>query len=65
MEIIFYIFAYCVGYIICLDALDFDEENSYGDYIKIFIFWPLLVLLYVGVILYFSIKTLFNKWKKL
>lgn len=61
---IFYIFAYCIGYIICLSALEFDEENNYGEYIALFIFWPLLILIYVIIILYFCIKTLFNKWKK-
>lgn len=64
MEIVFYIFAYCIGYVVSIACVEFDEENSYGEYIALFIYWPLLFLIYIGIILYFCIKTLFNKWKK-
>ena len=65
MEIVFYILAYCVGYIAWLGAMEFDEENSYLEYIGLFIFWPLLILIFIMIFFYFCLNTLFNRWKKL
>lgn len=65
MEILFYIFVYFLGYIISLSILEFDEENSYAEYITLFIFWPVLILIFIVIIFYFCLNTLFNRWKKL
>lgn len=65
MEILFYIFVYFLGYIISLGILEFDEENGYAEYITLFIFWPLLILIFIVIIFYFCLNTLFNRWKKL
>ena len=64
MEIIFYIFVYFIGYVISIACLEFDEDTRWYEYLILFITYPMLFIIFIGIILYFCIKTIFNKWKK-
>ena len=64
MEIVFYIFIYLIGYAVSIACLEFDEDTRWYEYLVLFITYPILFIICIVVILYFCIKTLFNKWRK-
>jgi hypothetical protein len=66
MEIVFYIFIYFIGYIVSICCLEFDEDTQWYEYLILFITYPILFIIFIGIILYFCIKTIFSKfkWKK-
>ena len=63
MEIIFYIFIYLVGYAVSIACLEFDEDTRWYEYLVLFITYPILFIIFIGIILYFCIKTIFSKLK--
>lgn len=64
MEIVFYIFIYLVGYVVSIACLEFDENTHWYEYLILFITYPILFIIFIGIILYFCIKTIFSKLKK-
>jgi hypothetical protein len=63
MEIVFYIFIYFVGYIVSITCLEFDDDTQWYEYLILFVTYPILFIIFIGIILYFCIKTIFSKLK--